>query len=55
MSERHEYQHEAICCRSPTILIPKDPLGISEDEIARNSIRDIKISDRAVRLDSRVS
>jgi len=53
VTDRHEYKHEAADHRSPVIWIPKDDLGISEDEIAyaRNCVSDIRISNEFADLD----
>ena len=46
VTNRRRYKHEAADHRSPVVWIPKDDLGISEDEIAyaRNYVSDIRIS-----------
>jgi len=53
VTDRHGYKHEAADHRSPVIWIPKDDLGISEDEIAyaRNCVSDIRISNEFADLD----
>lgn len=35
---RYSFQHEALRARRPVIWLPRDPLGISEDEIARSQL-----------------
>ena len=47
------YKHEAADYRSPVVWIPKDDLGISEDEIAhaKNYASDIRISNEFAELD----
>ena len=49
----HQHGYERAGSRSPTIWIPKDPLGISEDEMmhARDCVPDIRISNQLAKLD----
>ncbi|KAF2150799.1 DUF221-domain-containing protein [Myriangium duriaei CBS 260.36] len=35
---RYSFQHEALRARRPVVWIPRDPLGISDDEIARSKL-----------------
>lgn len=44
-THRRGYEHEVANSQSPIVWIPKDRLGISEDEIAyaENCVSDIKI------------
>ena len=51
--DQHGYKHEAADHRSPLVWIPKDDLGISEDEIAqaKNYASDIRISNEFAELD----
>lgn len=53
VTDRRGYKHEAADHRSPVVWIPKDELGISEDEIAyaRNYVPDIRISNEFADLD----
>ncbi len=53
VTDRRGYKHEAADHRSPVVWIPKDDLGISEDEIAyaRNYVSDIRISNDFTDLD----
>ena len=53
VTDRRGYKHEAADHRSPVVWIPKDDLGISEDEIAyaRNYVSDIRISNEFADLD----
>ena len=53
VTPRRGYKHEAADHRSPVVWIPKDDLGISEDEIAyaRNYAPDIRISNEFADLD----
>lgn len=53
VTNRRGYKHEAADHRSPVVWIPKDDLGISEDEIAyaRNFVSDIRISNEFAELD----
>jgi len=47
------YEHEIVQCSSPVVWIPKDGLGISDDEIthARDFCQDIRISNELADLD----
>ena len=51
--DQHGYKHEAADHRSFVVWIPKDDLGISEDEIAqaKNYASDIRISNEFAELD----
>jgi hypothetical protein len=53
---RHAFQHEALRARRPTVWIPHDDLGISEDEIRRTQeySEHIWISNEGTALDSKV-
>ncbi|KAF5002217.1 hypothetical protein FGRMN_523 [Fusarium graminum] len=53
---RHAFQHEALRARRPTVWIPHDDLGISEDEICRTQAysEHIWISNEGTALDSKV-
>lgn len=53
VTDRRGYKHEAADHRNPVVWIPKDDLGISEDEIAyaRNYVLDIRISNEFADLD----
>ncbi|KAL2044420.1 hypothetical protein N7G274_003125 [Stereocaulon virgatum] len=53
ITDRRGYKHEAADHRSPVVWIPKDDLGISEDEIAyaRNYFSDIRISNEFADID----
>ncbi len=53
VTDRRGYKHKAANYRSPVVWIPKDDLGISEDEIAyaRNYVSDIRISNEFADLD----
>ena len=53
VTARRGYKHEAADHRSPVVWIPKDDLGISEDEIAyvRNYASNIRISNEFADLD----
>ncbi|RGP60570.1 hypothetical protein FSPOR_10537 [Fusarium sporotrichioides] len=53
---RHAFQHEALRARRPTVWIPHDDLGISEDEIRRTQAysEHIWISNEGTALDSKV-
>jgi len=53
VTDRRGYKHEAADHRNPVVWIPKDDLGISEDEIAyaRNYVSDIRISNEFADLD----
>lgn len=35
---RYAFQHEALRARRPVVWIPRDPLGVSDDEIARSKL-----------------
>ncbi|KAL4722073.1 hypothetical protein ACLX1H_010843 [Fusarium chlamydosporum] len=53
---RHAFQHEALRARRPTVWIPRDDLGISDDEIHRTqaySNGNIWISNEGTALDSK--
>lgn len=52
---RRGYKHEAVDYRSPVVWIPRDDLGVSEDEIAtvRNHGSDVKISNEFANIDIR--
>ena len=54
-SNKHGYNHEAIHDHDNTVWIPKDHLGISEDEIsnARNVFPGIKISSELAEFDEK--
>ena len=54
-TNRRGYNHGAVEHRSPVVWIPRDDLGISEDEIAnaRNHVSDIRISNEFANLDIR--
>lgn len=56
MLTRHAFQHYALRARRPTVWIPRDDLGISEDEIRRTRefSEHIWISDEGTALDSKV-
>lgn len=45
ITDRRGYEHETVNFQSPIVWIPKDSLGISEDEIAytEDCVSDIKI------------
>ncbi|QPC78353.1 hypothetical protein HYE68_009105 [Fusarium pseudograminearum] len=53
---RHAFQHEALRARRPTVWIPNDDLGVSEDEIRRTQAYSghIWISNEGTALDSKV-
>ncbi|ENH63274.1 Putative protein RSN1 [Fusarium oxysporum f. sp. cubense race 1] len=53
---RHAFQHEALRARRPTVWIPRDDLGISDDEIRRTQAysEHIWISNEGTALDSKV-
>ncbi|KIL92916.1 hypothetical protein FAVG1_04097 [Fusarium avenaceum] len=53
---RHAFQHEALRARRPTVWIPRDDLGISDDEIRRTNAysEHIWISNEGTALDSKV-
>lgn len=53
VTDRRGYKHEATDHRSPVVWIPKDDLGISEDEIAhaKNYASGIRISNDFADLD----
>ncbi|KYK59367.1 hypothetical protein DCS_00497 [Drechmeria coniospora] len=53
---KHAFQHYALRARRPTVWIPRDDLGISEDEIRRthNYSKHIWISNEGTALDSKV-
>ncbi|KAJ4269954.1 hypothetical protein NW762_001625 [Fusarium torreyae] len=53
---RHAFQHEALRARRPTVWIPRDDLGISDDEIRRTQgySEHIWISNEGTALDSKV-
>jgi hypothetical protein len=53
---RHAFQHEALRARRPTVWIPHDDLGISDDEIRRTQAysEHIWISNEGTALDSKV-
>ncbi|KAF7546968.1 hypothetical protein G7Z17_g8057 [Cylindrodendrum hubeiense] len=53
---RHAFQHEALRARRPTVWIPRDDLGISDDEIRRtqNYSEHVWISNEGTALDSKV-
>ncbi|KAM0294306.1 hypothetical protein HYE67_003222 [Fusarium culmorum] len=53
---RHAFQHEALRARRPTVWIPNDDLGVSEDEIRRTQAysEHIWISNEGTALDSKV-
>ncbi|KAH7189553.1 uncharacterized protein B0J16DRAFT_371388 [Fusarium flagelliforme] len=53
---RHAFQHEALRARRPTVWIPRDDLGISDDEIRRTQAYSdhIWISNEGTALDSKV-
>ena len=55
VTDRRGYKHEAANDRSPVVWIPKDDLGISEDEIAyaKNYASDIRISNEFADLDTK--
>ena len=52
---RRSYKHEAVDYHSLVVWIPRDDLGVSEDEIvsARNRARDIRVSNEFTHLDIR--
>ena len=52
---RRGYKHEAVDYHSPVVWIPRDDLGVSEDEIvsARDRARDIRVSNEFAHLDIR--
>ena len=51
----YAFQHEALRAHRPTVWIPRDDLGISEDEIMRTRTysRNISICNRGTALDSK--
>jgi hypothetical protein len=53
---KHAFQHEALRARRPTVWIPRDDLGISDDEIRRTQAYSdhIWISNEGTALDSKV-
>ncbi|KAF4467912.1 hypothetical protein FALBO_5216 [Fusarium albosuccineum] len=53
---RHAFKHEALRARRPTVWIPRDDLGISDDEIRRTQeySEHIWISNEGTALDSKV-
>ncbi|KAM5348152.1 hypothetical protein ACJ41O_007976 [Fusarium nematophilum] len=53
---RHAFQHEALRARRPTVWIPRDDLGISDDEVRRTQEYSdhIWISNEGTALDSKV-
>lgn len=53
---RHAFLHSALRARRPTVWIPKDDLGISEDEIRRTQefSKNIWISNEGTALDSKL-
>ncbi|KAH6996306.1 hypothetical protein BKA56DRAFT_471166 [Ilyonectria sp. MPI-CAGE-AT-0026] len=53
---RHAFQHEALRARRPTVWIPRDDLGVSDDEIRRtqNYSEHVWISNEGTALDSKV-
>ncbi|KAF5018561.1 hypothetical protein F66182_9455 [Fusarium sp. NRRL 66182] len=53
---RHAFQHEALRARRPTVWIPRDDLGISDDEIHRTQAysEHIWISNQGTALDSKI-
>ncbi|KAI1014637.1 hypothetical protein LB503_003985 [Fusarium chuoi] len=53
---RHAFQHEALRARRPTVWIPHDDLGISDDEVRRTQAysEHIWISNEGTALDSKV-
>ncbi|KAF4977461.1 hypothetical protein FZEAL_6025 [Fusarium zealandicum] len=53
---KHAFQHEALRARRPTVWIPRDDLGISDDEIRRTQeySEEIWISNEGTALDSKV-
>lgn len=56
MLTRHAFKHEALRARRPTVWIPRDDLGISDDEIRRTQLysEEIWISNESTALDSKV-
>lgn len=52
----HAFKHEALRARRPTIWIPRDDLGISDDEIRRTRLfsEHIWVSNEGTALDSKV-
>ncbi|KAI8689962.1 hypothetical protein LRP88_13735 [Fusarium phalaenopsidis] len=53
---RHAFQHEALRARRPTVWLPRDDLGVSDDEIRRTQeySENIWISNEGTALDSKV-
>lgn len=53
---RHAFQHSALRARRPTVWIPRDDLGISDDEIRRTReySKHVWISNEGTALDSKV-
>lgn len=53
---RHAFQHSALRARRPTVWIPRDDLGISEDEVRRTQTfsQYIWISNEGTALDSKM-
>ncbi|KAK7423455.1 hypothetical protein QQZ08_009024 [Neonectria magnoliae] len=53
---RHAFQHEALRARRPTVWIPRDDLGVSDDEIRRTQkySKHVWISNEGTALDSKV-
>lgn len=53
---RHAFKHQALRARRPTVWIPRDDLGISDDEIRRTQAysEHIWISNEGTALDSKV-
>jgi hypothetical protein len=53
---QHAFQHEALRARRPTVWIPRDDLGVSDDEIRRTKKYSdhIWISNEGTALDSKV-
>ncbi|PNY27607.1 Uncharacterized protein RSN1 [Tolypocladium capitatum] len=56
MLTRHAFQHYALRARRPTVWIPRDDLGVSDDEIrrTRDYSEHIWISNEGTALDSKV-